>query len=307
MTFSALRLSLLLLASLGGLLFAGDPVEFLHITDTHVVHLPGLHPSIAAQRQHLKSTAANLQSFFDTLSAQPPAFVLITGDLIDGTSFQGEDGAPRTGQIELFSKITSRSPVPVYLVLGNHDVQRYTVDAAASKPAGTFTAAADDRKAWSAAASSLRQGTYYAFEKKSGSTTYRFLVLDNGSLHDRAFAEAQWRWLETQVRQAGDDPIIVALHIPLDASPASAPIRNLLARAPNVALVLGGHKHSDAIEEVSLGDHNAIQVRTAIFGTDPSHVRAIRLFEDRIEIGATGRRGATERTLSLKLAPALAR
>lgn len=306
MTFSALRLSLLLLASLGGLLAAADPLEFLHVTDTHVIDARGVHPSIAAQRRHLHSAAANLQSFFDTLSAQPPAFVLVTGDLIDGVSFQGAEGDTRAGQIELFAKMIARGPVPVYLALGNHDVQRYTVDAAASKPAGSDASAAADRAAWRAAAPCFRDGTYYAFQRRAGSTTYRFLVLDNGSLKDRSFAEAQWRWLEKQVRQAGDDPLIVALHIPLDQSPASAPIREILARAPNVALVLAGHKHSNAIEEISLGDHGVTQVRTAIFATNPASVRAIRLFEDRIEIGATGRRGSTEHTVALHAVPALA-
>ena len=157
--------------------------------------------------------------------------------------------------------------------------------------------------AWRAAAPCFRDGTYYAFQQKAGATTYRFLVLDNSSVKDRVYAEAQYRWLETQIRQAGDDPIVVALHIPLDNSAASAPIRNLLARAANPALVLCGHRHSDAIEELSLGDHSVTQVRTAIFGTDSTHVRAIRLFEDHVEIGATGRRGSTLHTVALKLVP----
>lgn len=294
------RLPLLLLASAA---LAFGQVEFFHATDTHVLDFTGLHPSIAGQRKHLINSAANLQSFIASLNTAPPAFVLITGDLIDGVSFQGAAGDARAGQIGQFARIVAASPVPVYLVLGNHDVQRYTVDADASKPAGSDAAAAEDRAAWRAAVPSFRDGTYYAFDKKSGATNYRFLVLDNSSLKDLAYAEAQYRWLETQIRQAGDDPIIVALHIPLDASAASAPIRNLLARAANPALILCGHRHSDSIDELSLGDHTVTQVRTAIFGTGSTHVRAIRLFEDHIEIGATGQRGSTLHTVALKLVP----
>lgn len=295
------RLSLLLLASAA--LPAVGQVEFLHLTDTHLLDASGLHPSIAAQRKHLASAAANLQTFIGSLTAAPPAFVVITGDLIDGVSFQTADGGTRAGQIEMFSRTIVPSPVPVYLALGNHDVQRYTVDADASKPAGSDAAVAEDRAAWRAAVPCFRDGTYYSFARKAGATTYRFLVLDNSTVKDRAFFETQLRWLETQIRQAGDDPIIVALHIPLDGAPASAPIRNLLARAANPALVLAGHKHTDAVEEIPLGDHSVTQVRTSIFALDAGHARAIRLFADRIEIGATGRRGVTERTLALQLVP----
>lgn len=276
-----------------------DSLEFLHITDTHVINLGGMHPGIAAQRKMYEPAATGLANFLKSLEAGPPDFLLITGDLIDGFMFENAAGRATAGQIEFFRKTMRNSPVPVYLTLGNHDVQRYAATLGVDKPAGEESAAPEARAAWRAADTGFSGGTYYSVRKKVGGTTYRFLMLDDGSDKDKVFAATQLSWLARQVAESNGDRLIVAMHIPFELTPYTKSIKEVLRRATNLVLVLAGHRHSDAIEEVEFDDHRVIQVRTAIFALNAANFRSIRLFEDRIEIGATGKRSWVERTVAL--------
>lgn len=124
-------------------------------------------------------------------------------------------------------------------------------------------------------------------------------MLDDGSDKDKVFAATQLSWLARQVAESNGDRLIVAMHIPFELTPYTKSIKEVLRRATNLVLVLAGHRHSDAIEEVEFDDHRVIQVRTAIFALNAANFRSIRLFEDRIEIGATGKRSSVERTIAL--------
>ena len=298
MAFHFLRVATFVVAAYGTTALGADPVEFVHLSDTHVIDSTGFQPRIVEQRAMYGKAVAGLTGYLASLKANPPAFVLITGDLADGFSFETPTGF-REGQIELFQRIVAASPVPVYLTLGNHDVQRYRADPAADKPAGDEAAAPEARAAWRAALPRFHDGTYYSFRKQVGNTRYRFLMLDDGSAQDKAFAEAQLRWLERQIADSGSDRLIAAMHIPLDQTAYTKAIKETLRKAGNLVLVLAGHRHSDGIEEIDLGDRKVIQVRTAIFATNPANFRCLRLFEDRIEVAATGRRTSLEKTIAV--------
>lgn len=307
MSLRIVRIVGLFLATLAIAVAAGgDSLEFLHLTDTHLIDLRGVHSSVAAQRKMYEPSAARLGTFLQGLSVKPPDFLLITGDLVDGFAFESAAGGAVSGQIEFFRAAIQNGPVPVFLSLGNHDVQRYAAVPAADKLAGDEGAAPQARSAWRSAEPNFRDATYYSFRKKVGNTVYRFLILDNGSDKDKIFAATQVRWLERQIAESGRDRLIVAMHIPLALAPSSSAIESALRRAENLVLVLAGHRHTDAIESVELGDHHVTQVRTAIFALDPFNFRSIRLFEDHIEIGSTGKRSSLERTIPLEQVPAAA-
>jgi hypothetical protein len=133
-----------------------------------------------------------------------------------------------------------------------------------------------------------------------GDTAYRFLVVDNASDADRAFLDAQMAWLAEEAAAAGNEPLIIALHIPLGGTEFTSRLQQVFRKGGRPALILAGHRHSDGIEEIALGGRKVPQVRTAIFATNPANVRAVRLFADRIEVGRTGARESIERTVTLK-------
>ncbi|MBI5693973.1 MAG: metallophosphoesterase [Verrucomicrobia bacterium] len=300
------RLLLPALCYLAGSLPAAPTVDFLHLTDTHVTDLREVAEPIAKARVHFKDTGPALEKFLGgEVRALGVDLVLITGDLIDGFSFVAGDGRRVHGQIDAFLRATRPCPVPLFALLGNHDLSHYGVSAA-GKPAADQSVAGEARAAWGAAVPSLRQGTYTAFTQQAGETKYHFVLLDNGysaaGSDDKGgfrMAHEQLFWLRRQMETSGKAVKIVALHVPLGADANSQAIKAELARAPQVALVLAGHVHKDGIDDLALGESKrTVQVRTHAFGYGVNHWRRVRLHADRIEVFATGSRDRVERTIA---------
>ena len=283
----------------------GSALDFIQLTDTHVTELRGVAPALAKTRGHFSGSGKALGEYFEALAdpvGRPyrPAFFLITGDLIDAFRFAGAGGGQVDGQIAAFRRATSRSPAPLYLALGNHDITDWGL--AAGEPDSDQSSAGEARAAWIAAEESFRRGTYYNFEKHVGSTAYLFLVLDNAYNSGR-IADEQMAWLRRQVEGQGQRVLILAMHIPLGEDANSRAIKSALSAA-RVALVLAGHRHSNGIEEIPLGGGQAVQVRTAAFGYGASNWRRIRLLDGRIEVFATGQPDRLERTMAVPAAAA---
>jgi hypothetical protein len=99
----------------------GEPsLQFVHLTDPHVVDLQHVAPELALQRDHFRNSGSHLGNLLAVLSdasAGPyrPAFFLITGDLIDAFGFAGEGGHVVDGPVAAFPAATAKSGVPVYL------------------------------------------------------------------------------------------------------------------------------------------------------------------------------------------------
>lgn len=70
--------------------------------------------------------------------------------------------------------------------------------------------------------------------------------------------------------------------------------------AEHLRLILVGHKHNDAIEELDLGERKVTQVRTAIFGTGAA--RRIVVSENEIELYATPEPDRRVHSIALKAA-----
>jgi len=280
----------------------GEPaVRFVHISDTHVMDLRGAHPNLIEARKHYAQSAAALESFLKREARQlRPAFVLHTGDIVDAFMLSGPDGQPLYGQIERFTRIARRSPVPLMLALGNHDLQYYRLARDGYKPAPDQSVAGRARAASIRACEAFRDGTYYRFDRQAGGRKYLFLVLDNGyrGTDPRAdikpdpseitLAVEQVHWLRAQLAAEPDATFILALHVPLGTDRVSQAIDRAFAGCSSLVLILAGHVHSAAVEELVVGKSRALQVRSGAFAQSPTNWRLVKLWEDRIEISQVG-------------------
>ncbi|MDP3000947.1 MAG: metallophosphoesterase [Bryobacterales bacterium] len=288
-----MRIAVLLLAIVSLGWAAGPAVDFIQITDTHVVDLAEVHPALVKAREHFAKTGAAFERYLDGVAKPPrPAFLLHTGDIADAYCFDRAAGPAVCRGVEISKPILKRSPVPVYLTLGNHDIQAYRHEEGNPRLIADHSVAPRARAEWSKAAKSLRRGTYYSFRKRAGRTSYVFLVLDNGDrslAKDSAFSAGQLAWLKKQVSANPKAALILVMHVPLGDDAYSGEIKSALADSDRVVLSIAGHRHSDAVEEIALGARRFTQVRTSAFGYGEGNWRRFRLLEDRIEIGAPGK------------------
>jgi 3',5'-cyclic AMP phosphodiesterase CpdA len=282
-------------------------VEFIHVSDTHVVDLKGVAAPLIKAREHFADGERRLAALLAGAGRPASAsFALITGDLTDAFSYNAANTGVVHGQIEAFRRAIARSPIPLFLVLGNHDIQHYGLAADGVKPAGDQSIAVAARAAWTRSAECFRDGTYYEFSKLAGDTRYVFLMLDNGytasgSTEQPAIriAHEQLHWLHRRADANRDAVLILAMHIPLGQDATSQAIRGAVAGASNLALVLAGHNHRDQVEELALGKSAPIQVRTAALGYGTHNWRRIRLLPDAIEVYKTGTQKEIERTIPI--------
>ncbi len=263
-----------------------QPVEFIHITDTHVMSIEGIHPVLVPQRQANRSSAAQLEAWLEHLRAAPPAFLLHTGDALEAFRYDDAGGDPLEGQIERFLAIRARSPVPMYLALGNRDVAWYrAVDGKPFVVRGE-PVASEARAAWRARADCFSGGSWYSFVKRAGSADYLFAVLDNGETSDRAMVDGQLAWLRKLLLETESTALVLAVHIPLEETAFGAAVREILAGYAGPVLVLAGHRHTDGVEELSAAPRR-IQVRTASFTGGKSSSRRVVLTPSGIDVYAT--------------------
>ena len=273
------------------------PVAGIHSSDGHARHRPAhRHPAAGRGARHFGPSGTALAKYFAALSeaaARPyrPAFFLITGDLIDAFRYTGAEG-----QIAAFRRAVQGSPAPLYLTLGNHDIQELGV--ANGKPAPGQDSAGEARAAWIAAESCFRKGTYYSFEKQVGRTKYVFLMLEKVYSGGEAPPE-QMSWLKRELDRAAGAAIILAMHVPLVDDATSQAIR-AAAAGRGVVLALAGHTHTNNIDPIAFGEQTVVQVRTAAFGYGETNWRRIRLHQDRIEISATGKPDQVEKSIPVR-------
>ena len=286
------------------------PVDFIHVTDTHVLDLKRAAAPLVKAREHFADGERRLAALLSGAGRPSAAFALITGDLTDAFSYTSADRGVVRGQVDAFRRATAKSPIPLYLTLGNHDIQHYGVAPDGVKTVADQSLAGAARASWIRAAECFRDGAYYEFVKQAGRTRYVFLMLDNGyaaaGSSERptvAMAHEQLYWLRTRAQANAGAVLILAMHIPLGTDATSTAIRQAVAAAPNVALVLAGHNHRDQIEDLDLGASRAVQVRTAALGYGAQNWRRVRLLEDAIEIYATGSKTEVLRAIRL---PAMA-
>jgi hypothetical protein len=282
--------------------WSADPaVDFFQLSDTHLANLDGIHPRLAASLQEKRDSAKHLTGALQHLPTSPaPAFVLITGDLTDAWCYEGPSGQEVSGPRDALRAIFDHSPVPIVPTLGNHDITRYKAPLGNAKPKGDQAVAADARRAWTRFPQ-FHDGTYYAYRQAVENTTYIFLILDDGDGfgNNRDFQAGEVAWLKSQLAEHAREPVILAIHIPIEGADFWPAVKPMLARYPNVVLSIAGHKHTDGIDQVDLGTRSLPQIRTAALFISEGNARHFRLREDRIEVFATGKPEELVKTIRL--------
>jgi len=237
---SLLAVSLILLFS-WGCAQQEIPVQFTfaHATDFHITTEDGGD----------KGTAQCIRKI-NTLA---PEFVIAGGDQLMDAYAVGYEEADEN--YRLWEQHQSMFQMPVHYILGNHEVFGFDPE----------SGVAADHPGFGKQMFKERMGggkTFYSFDHQG----WHFVVLDSVHLlEDRSgyegyIDEAQMKWLEQDLKEAGDKPKIVATHIPLYTlrqqmfnEPWGAPghaliignankVRALL-EAHNVKMVLQGHVH----------------------------------------------------------------
>ena len=284
MTLSALALALLLSQAPGY-------TDLIHISDSHVAQLDGVHPAIAKARDLHRASLGKLNAFVEAANRMPALTLVHTGDIVDATCFDAASGKAVEGQISAVRAAFGRLRHPYHLALGNHDVECYRFDPAKpATPAGDQSVASRVRRQWRGAFPVLHKRTYYSAALAPG---YRLIVLDNGHSLEarggRVFFEKQMKWLGRELRRKPNERVIIALHIPVADDERSQLLRSRLQKAPRVVMILCGHRHTNAVDWLTLdGGRKVLQVRTGALFVSAGMWRRIRLYANRAEVFAPG-------------------
>jgi len=277
---------LLCLAFLAASAALAQSVEFLHITDTHVMSIQGIHPALFLMRQVNVLTAPQLEGTLKDLAANPPDFLLHTGDVLEAFRYDNEAGGVLNGQIERFQAIHKLSPAPMYLALGNRDVSWYRAVDGKQVVVRDRATTSEARSAWRSAFDCFRAGTWYSFEKRAGSSGYLFVVLDNGETSDKELMSRQISWLRKTLAESKHAALVLAVHIPLGENEFGLAVREIVSGFDRPVLVLAGHRHTDAVEEIAVSPRK-VQVRTASYAGGKRSMRRVALKPDAIDVYAT--------------------
>jgi 3',5'-cyclic AMP phosphodiesterase CpdA len=269
-------------------------LDFIHLTDTHTLKLAGVDERWVQKRRHYEHTLAALPSLFRRLKKDyNPAFIVHTGDAIDAFTFLGANGQPVYGQVEAFASAARKSPVPVYLCLGNHDIVDYGASLAADQ-----SLAEQARAAWMRELPCFRDGAYYAFSRRVGAVQWRFVMLNNsysGQAPGRKAPanngcpdRAQLDWLEREISRYPADPLVIGMHHPARREGLEPFLETLAARRALTA-VLSGHTHSDDwARDWPARGAPVLHVSSLAYAQGANHWRRIRLYEDRLVVFKTG-------------------
>ena len=200
---------------------------FIQMTDTHVSFNSKKTVNINTFRRAIEES--NLIN---------PAFVIITGDIVDG--FTGDNGV---AELNLFRNMLLEFQIPVYVLAGNHDygyiVSGMTID---------------DYK------NIVNPNLDYSFDYGN----YHFTVLDSGPWTSllgipadppttEGITDAQILWFEDDLKKSENATLrFVASHVPVvDAPPYEIMMHNVdkfkeLLQKYNISIHFTGHTHADA-------------------------------------------------------------
>jgi predicted MPP superfamily phosphohydrolase len=285
-------------------------LDFIHMSDTHVIHGPGIDPRLVAMRKMFAHTIKTLPEQLAAFDQQRLAdFVMITGDLIDVYSFLGADGGVVEGQVEAFGRIVQGSPIPVYAALGNHDVQHYGVYNERLLADQSIVEKA--KAAWIRNVPCFANGTYYDFSRVVGGTRWHFAMLNNGFYGhlppnapkrsaEYTFGRGQLDWLNAKLQAAPNDPFLLGIHIP-PAGPMLEELKTILGPRKALTVMFTGHNHErNHVLDAKLEGGNLWNVATPGYCDNNDHWRRVRLHPDRIELFKTGKPAESEKTLPVR-------
>src|SRR5574340_1685019 len=148
---------------------SAPPVDFIHVTDTHVLDLKGVAAPLVKAREHFADGERRLAALLSGAGRpDTTSFALITGDLTDAYSVTAAGGDVLRGQVEACRRATAKSLLPLYLKIGNHDIHHYGIAPDGVKPDSDQTVAGAARAAWIRSTECFRDGTSYEIVKQAG-------------------------------------------------------------------------------------------------------------------------------------------
>ncbi len=311
MTISMISLLLILTILTNTTKAQNDTLKVIQISDIHLCNLNGYHPEFVKLRQHYGDGINPLKEFIEKRPTQLGVnAVVITGDLVDYYEAETEKGNMLGTQIEQFASIYSKSDVPIYLTLGNHDITTYWMNDSAKIEKFQLDAQRA-RAAWIRNISCFREGTYYSRSFQVNETTYRLLFLDNGySLGNGSYIDkTQLDWLEGQVKQFADEPVIIFMHkyfpVPdlngdgivfsskqtllLDEQTCARGFLKILNENQNIKALFCGHGHKNVSEWMLFpSGHKILQTETAGFARETTNWRLLKYTADKIIVCSPG-------------------
>ncbi|MGB2866948.1 MAG: metallophosphoesterase [Bacteroidota bacterium] len=305
-----------------------DTLKVIHTSDCHLIfNLDEVDPAITRARKfnHTDDDSLpavsdhndSLELFLTTIPRQVGAnAVVVTGDLIEFFEAQTVHNTLVSGQVEQFRTVYDKSPVPVYLTLGNHCITTYTVREKDSTLATSQRHAGKARAAWIRNIPCFYNGTYYEKVFSVGKTKYHFVFLDNGyeSLGDgQKVDKTQCDWLSERMELAGNDPVVLLFHIyyavgdmngdgisfkergPVNwptAKECSTGLLKIINEHKNIRALVVGHGHSDVYEKIRFpGGSDVYQIETGSVYNGLNNWRMFRMTENSIIVSKVGGEG----------------
>ncbi len=287
-----------------------DTLTVLHLTDPHICNPAGYHPSLIQKRILKAAHIGPLEKFLQQTPREAGAdLVVITGDMLDLYEAEIQDDLFQAGQIEQFAAMAQKSPVPLLMTLGNHDIRSYWIDDSSN---GSRLFQLHDqaaRAAWIRNIACFREGFSYRRIFKVGRTRYHFVFLDNSNDQRNGpfIDEPQLAWLNHELAQTGRDPVLIFMHkyhpaldyngdgISFAAAAACALTDSTCSRGflkacnenKNIKIFLAGHGHSRKSEKIPFpAGHTILQINPGAFVKDIRNWRLIKCTEQEILVFA---------------------
>lgn len=296
-----------------------DTLEILHISDPHVTfRLEKTHPIFYKLRKHLIGSKDSLKLFFNSVAEnhKKTSAIIITGDLVDFYEAEISEKCNKKikGEIEEFKNLFDTSPLPIYFILGNHDIGTYFIDKKDSARIGIQSFAEEARATWIKNYSCFEKGTYYKKEIEAGHTKYHLFFLDNAYQKEGKdiLDKAQLDWLTKNLSETEDEPVVLFMHIYLpvgdqnndgvffrenkpinwpDQSACSGGLLKILNENKNIKALFVGHQHKNVWEKITFPSGNKIyQIETASLAKSTKNWRSIKFVEDKIIVSKPGKK-----------------
>lgn len=281
-----------------------DTLSFIHITDLHVIFSQGCYPTDMMEYRKEKQYDQGenrLRQFFQSVPAATHSdMVIATGDLIDFFEAETRQEKMLDIQIEQFAHLLDDYNIKVLLALGNHDIFSFRWSDNKLKVHQNNSGRA--RAAWTRFVPCFNYGTYYSKSFQAGSTTYKFIFLDDSFywLNPEDNSEIpyvdkpQIYWLNAQLQESANDVEVIFMHIPLaDSIPQpeySMGLSSVLRQNPSARLIFAGHNHKNIVRSYqSSNGIKLVQVQTGALVLNKENWRLIRLTENNILVSIPGK------------------
>ncbi|MEO7197983.1 MAG: hypothetical protein ABIZ50_05870 [Solirubrobacterales bacterium] len=119
----------------------------------------------------------------------------------------------------------------------------------------------------------------YSFDVGFGVRVIAIDLVNRGGGSGGAVVAGQPAWLRRELARAGDHPVIVMSHQPIDGSRGGERLLRVLDRAPHLLAALNGDTHSNSISPVATTTGGYWRIGTSSLADYPQQARVLRVIE----------------------------